>query len=120
MADTISLGFIHGDDVTYPVTITGPASGFVHTPIDLTGATIKSDIRKEYGTSVLASFTINLTDLSNGKFELYLDAATSATLPQNSKGRVNSFVFDVEVTFASGNKDTIISGYLKVTNEVTV
>ena len=116
MADMISLSFVHGDDVTYPITIKD-SNGV---PIDLTGATVKSDIRKEYGSTVIASFTPNYTDLANGTFEITLDAATSASLPQNTKGRINSFVFDVELTDISGNKDTIISGYLKVTNEVTV
>ena len=117
MADTISLGFVHGDDVTFPVEMTQPGSP---TAVDLSGATVKADIRKEYGTAVLASFTPVYTDLPNGKFELTLDAATSATLPENPKGRINSFVFDVEVTYVDTTKDTIISGYLKVTNEVTV
>ena len=116
MADTISLSFVHGDDVTYPVEITDPSGN----PVDLTGATVKSSIRKEYGSAVLGSFTINYTDLPNGKFELYLDQTTSSSLPQNPKGRINSFVFDVEMTYADGSKDTIISGYLKVVNEVTV
>lgn len=118
MADTISLGFVHGDDVTFPVTMTNPAGSPLE--VDLTGATVRADIRKEYGTAVIASFTPNYTDLANGAFELTLDAATSATLPQNTKGRINSFVFDVEITYLDTTKDTIISGYLKVTNEVTV
>jgi len=117
MADTISLAFVHGDDVTYPVEMSAEGSPSI---IDLTGATVKADIRKEYGSAVLASFTPNYTDLANGKFELNLPAATSATLPENSKGRIMSFVFDVEVTYLDTTKATIISGYLKVTNEVTV
>lgn len=117
MADTISLSFVHGDDVTYPVEMAAEGSPSI---IDLTGATVKADIRKEFGSAVLASFTPIYTDLPNGKFSLNIPAATSATLPQNTKGRINSFVFDVELTYVDTTKDTIISGYLKVTNEVTV
>ena len=116
MADTISLGFVHGDDVTFPVEMTDD----VGDPIDLTGALIKSDVRKEYGTTVLVSFVINYTDVINGKFELYMSNTDTSILPQNLKGRINSFVFDVEVTFVDTSVDTIITGYLKVTNEVTV
>lgn len=117
MADPTFLGFVHGDDVTYPIDMTDAGSP---PETDLTGATIKADIRKEYNTAVLASFTIIETDLPNGRFELNLPAAASATLPQNLKGRQQSFVFDVEVTYVGGTKETIISGYLKVINEVTV
>lgn len=116
MADTISLDFVHGDNVTYPITLKDAAGG----AIDLTGATVKSDIRKEYNTGVITSFVPNYTDLANGAFELVLSQASSTLLPQSKRGRINSFVFDVEILYAGGNKDTIISGYLKVTNEVTV
>lgn len=117
MADTISLGFVHGDDVTFPVELTATGSP---TTVDLTGATVKADIRKEYTGDVIASFTPNYTDLPNGKFELGLTSAQTSLLPQNTRGRINSFVFDVEITYLDTTKDTIISGYLKVTNEVTV
>lgn len=116
MADTISLSFVHGDDVTYPIEITDPDG----LPIDLTGATARSDIRKEYTTGVVGSFGVSFTDAINGKFEITLDQATSSALPQNRSGRITSFVFDVEVIFGSGDKDTIITGYLKVANQVTV
>lgn len=116
MGNPISLSFTHGDDVNYPITVKDSGG----TPIDLTGASVKADIRKEYTTSVITSFVPNYTDLANGAFELDLSQASSALLPQNTKGRINSFVFDVELTYLSGDKDTIISGYLKVINEVTV
>jgi len=119
MADMISLSVTHGDNKTWPITWVSSGSPSV---IDITGATFKADIRKEYGTAVLGSFTITETDLSIASFSLVLDDVTCAALPQNTKGRINSFVFDVEITYTGSPaiKETIISGYLKVANEVSV
>jgi len=117
MADMISLSIVHGDDASFPVTVAAEGSPSV---VDLTGATITADIRKEYSSAVVGSFTITETDLSIGSFSLDLSSATTTALPQNTKGRIQSFVFDVQIVYADTTRDTIISGYLKVANEVTV
>ena len=118
MSNPISLNFNQGETVLYPVVITEKDTG---TPIDLTGAVITGDIRKEYNTEVLASFVITNINyqLVDGGFELTLSSAISEALPMNNKGRITSFVFDVDVKYPSGRIDTPISGYLKVTRRVT-
>lgn len=115
MSDTPSLQFVQGETVSFPVTVTDSLG----VPIDLSGATIKSDIRKEYNTDVVASFTIEETDLLNGQFALTMTSVTSEALPMNTTGRITSFVFDVDVYYPGGNIETIISGYLKVVRGVT-
>jgi len=116
MSNPISLNFNQGETVEFPVIMTEKDTG---TPIDLTGATITGDIRKEYTTDVLASFIITETDLSVGSFSFGLSSSTSEALPMNNKGRITSFVFDIDVKYPSGRIDTPISGYLKVTRMVT-
>lgn len=116
MSDPISLTFNQGETVSFPVVMTGPDEV---TPTDLTGATITSDVRKEYNTDVVASFTIVETDLVNGSFSINLSSAITEALPMNTKGRITSFVFDVDIKYADLTVDTPISGYLKVTRRVT-
>lgn len=112
----ISLSFHQGDDVTINFDLTDEND---NTP-DLTGATVRADIRKEYGKPVLASFTVDSTDLATGQFVLSLPAATTGDLPTRRGSRVTSFVFDVRITYASGDIDTLVNGYLKMTRQVTV
>ena len=116
MSDPISLTFNQGATVQFPITIKDSATG---DPIDLTNYVFASDIRKEYNTSVIESFTINETDLANGTFNIELSSVQSEGLPANSNGRVTSFVFDVDMTAPGGTVDTPISGYLKMVHRVT-
>lgn len=121
--DTTVYAFVHGDTVNIPITWTGPETGSPpNAPVNLTGATIRADIKKEYTGEVLTSFNIIETDFATGKFTLNLPASLSALLPQNPKGRIMSFVFDVDIQYAGSpiTKETMMTGYLKVTNEVTV
>lgn len=114
--NSISLSFVQGDDVTFPVTMTDNNG----TAINLTGSTFTADIRKEYTSSVVGSFTFNNLDLINGKFDLVLPTSVTTAMPANRKGRITSFVFDVQETNAAGDKETIILGYLKMQREVTL
>jgi hypothetical protein len=60
-----------GTTFSYPVTVTG---------VDLTSATIESQIRTSYTSTTFIPFTITPIDLVNGKFSLNLDATTTATM----------------------------------------
>lgn len=113
----ISLEFVQGDDLILNIELDQTTGG---APVDLTGAVIKSSIRKEYGQPVLASFTTTNTDLINGKFKLALDNVTTAGLPTRSGSRITSFVWDVDITYSGGIKDTPLYGYLKMIRQVTV
>lgn len=107
--------FLHqGDNKSWPVTIS--ASGSPST-VDLTGVTLSGDIRAEYNTDIVGSFTFTETDLANGQFSIDISAATSAALPIEDFRK--SFVFDIQIDWPGGNIDTPISGYLIVQREVT-
>lgn len=48
--------------------------------VDLTTASIKAHIRKNYTTTIFTPFTIVPTDLTNGQFHLALDPATTTAM----------------------------------------
>ena len=86
-----------------------------NTPIDLTGATIKSQIRRgavSLGYTELAAFDISVTPpATSGVIVRSLSAATTASLPlpfpQDGK---TTFFHDVIVTTDGGDPLQVISG----------
>jgi len=118
MANPIKIPFVQGDSVRYRVTIeatTGSPLG-----IDLSGMTIRADIRNEYDTEVVASFTVEEVDYTAGVFDLVLSSGVSASLPVTGHNR--SFVFDVQYESTGSppsTRKTPIYGYLVVQREVT-
>ena len=112
----IKLYLHQGDSKSWPVTMTQSGSP---SAVDLTGVTITGDIRTEYDTSVVASFSITETDLANGEFSFNISSTDSASLPVT--GSKTSFVFDIQLNYG-GSPPTIktpITGYLIVSREVT-
>lgn len=81
-------------------------------PIDLTGYTGDSEMRKHYTSSNSQSFSVNLGGTS-GTVTLSLTATQTANL---TPGR---YVYDVEVTSGSNVVSRIVEGIVTVTPEVT-
>ena len=81
-------------------------------PIDLTGYTGDSEMRKHYTSSNSQSFSVNLGGTS-GTVTLSLTASQTANL---TPGR---YVYDVEVTSGSNVVSRIVEGIVTVTPEVT-
>lgn len=81
-------------------------------PIDLTGYSGDSEMRKHYTSSNSQSFSISLGGTS-GTVTLSLTASQTANL---TPGR---YVYDVEVTSASNVVSRIVEGIVTVTPEVT-
>lgn len=81
-------------------------------PIDLTGYTGDSEMRKHYTSSNSQSFSVNLGGTS-GTVTLSLSATQTANL---TPGR---YVYDVEVTSGSNVVSRIVEGIVTVTPEVT-
>lgn len=85
--------------------------------IDLTGATIKMQLRKNYSdTSAALSLTsvsnsgITITNASNGNFKIN---------QQIIDIEVFNYVYDIQFTLASGEVKTYIKGGFNVVPEVT-
>jgi len=81
-------------------------------PIDLTGYTGRSQMRKHYTSSNSQSFTVSLSNTS-GVVSLSLAATQTANL---IPGR---YVYDVEVISAANVVSRIVEGIVTVTPEVT-
>lgn len=85
--------------------------------VDLTGATIKMQLRKNYSdTSAALSLTsvssagITITDAETGQFKIN---------SQIIDIEVYNYVYDIQITLASGVVKTYVQGGFNITNEVT-
>lgn len=85
--------------------------------VDLTGATIKMQLRKNYSdTSAALSLTsvssagITITDAATGQFKIN---------SQIIDIEVYNYVYDIQITLASGVVKTYVQGGFNITNEVT-
>lgn len=76
------------------------------TPIDLSGATLKAQIREQSSSAsaLIAEFTIDTAQAANGDIYLTLNDGQTAAITQ-SKG-----YYDILVTDASGTDETWIYG----------
>jgi len=113
MSKFVQLSFPQGDDKTYKFYVKDKDGN----PINLIGATLESQIRKDYNGDVVATFDCELVDPYNGTFTAKMDNETSSSLP--IKGSKTRFVFDIELTYSNGDKTKIVYGNLVITREVT-
>jgi hypothetical protein len=93
-------------------------------PIDVTNALIIGQIRKTASSKeVQTSFLIEEGNFALGKFALILSAATTSKLkcnPSYSAYKTTTlFAYDVEIHYASGKIDRILTGVLNISPEVT-
>lgn len=92
------------------------------TPIDITGATAESQVRDVAGVLAL-DFAATVTAPTNGVLELSATPAETDTLnAQNSfieqTGNVE-YLYDVVITYANGEVDTLFEGTVRVIQGVT-
>ena len=80
-------------------------------PIDFTGFTANSQIRKSYSSSNSYTFDVVLNNI--GLVTLSMNAATTSSIVA---GR---YVYDVEVESQSGIRSRIVEGIVTVTPQVT-
>lgn len=79
-------------------------------PMDVTGYTSRSQLRKHYTSSNSVSFN---TSLATGTLTLSLTSTVTALIPA---GR---YVYDAELIDAANNVTRIVEGIVTVTPEVT-
>lgn len=87
------------------------------TAINLTGATIKMQLRKQYSdVSAVLSLTsvgsagITITNATNGHFKINAQIIDI---------EVFNYVYDIQITLSSGEVKTYVKGGFNVTPEVT-
>lgn len=82
-------------------------------PLNLTGYTAKSQIRKSYTSTISHTFTASIYSAPLGKVKLELtEIQTEAITP----GR---WLYDVEITSSGGVKTRVIEGIITVTPQIT-
>ena len=107
---TIANIFIDGG-ATYSNIITVAASGTG--ALNLTGYTVKSQIRKSYTSTTAYNFTASVYDAAAGKVRLQLTDAETGAIPP---GR---YLYDVEITSPAGNRTRVVEGIATITPEIT-
>lgn len=108
MATTINLYVDAGS--TYSNTIVARIG---ESTINLTDHTVKSQIRKSYGSSVAYNFTATISNSAAGQILLQLTSEQSDLIPP---GR---WLYDVEITSLSGVKTRVAEGIVVVTPQIT-
>lgn len=83
------------------------------TPLDLTGYTVASQMRKSYQSSTAYNFTSSITNAIQGRVRIELSSETSRTIPA---GR---YLYDLEVTSPTGEKTRVVEGLVIVNPEIT-
>jgi len=82
-------------------------------PLNLSGYTVASQMRKSYSSSTVYAFTASVYDAANGKVRLQLSASNSSAIPA---GR---WLYDVEITSGAGSKTRVVEGIVTITPQIT-
>ena len=96
---------------TYSNIITVSASN--GQPLDLTGYTVASQMRKSYGSSTSYNFTASLYNALTGKVRLQLTDIQSQAIPA---GR---WLYDVEIKSPSGSVTRVVEGIVTINPQIT-
>ena len=78
-------------------------------PIDLTGVTVKAEIRDKSGGTILGTLTCVVT----------LPNIIDASLAADDSALLKSGVWDLQLTYAGGDVSTVLAGPATVTPDVT-
>lgn len=109
MATTANIFIDGGANYSNIITVASSSGA----PLDLTGYTTKSQMRKSYSSSTAYNFTASVFQAQQGKVRLELTAEQTGAIPP---GR---YLYDVEITSPSGNKTRVVEGIATVTPEIT-
>ncbi len=109
MAEYVELTIDQGATYNNTINVTD-ANG---AGIDLTGYSVRSEMRKSYYSSTSYSFTLAFINAANGSVSMSMSAANTANL---TAGR---YVYDVEVEDPLGNVSRIFEGIINVLPNVT-
>ena len=109
MASIANIFIDAGANYSKIITVSENSGG----PLNLTGYTVKSQIRKSYTSTTAYTFTSSVLDAVTGKLRLQLTAEQTGAIPP---GR---YLYDVEITSSSGNRSRVVEGIVTVTPEIT-
>jgi hypothetical protein len=108
MAAISNLYIDQGSTFSAIITIRGSDGN----PLNLTGFTVASQMRKSYGSTTAYSFNASVYDAATGKVRLQLSAEQSSLI---KPGR---YLYDIEITSGS-NKTRVVEGLIIISAEIT-
>lgn len=82
-------------------------------PLNLDGYTVKSQIRKSFGSNIAFQFNATVFSSISGRIRLQLSASDSEQIPP---GR---YLYDVEITSQTGFITRVVEGVLIMTPQIT-
>ena len=104
-----NFGMDQGATFSKNFTITTDGS----TAYDITGLTLKAQMRKSFDSSSATTFTASIVTASSGIYKLVLSETTTASI---ASGR---YVYDVELTLSDSTVEKVHYGVVTVHPEVT-
>lgn len=111
LREKLNLEIYKGESFSIVIALTDSANA----PIDLTGASITAICKDKSTNNTIFTFTNNITSPStDGEFTLSLSAFTSETLTASS-----NYIYDVKITFSTGEIVKWISGSVYIKEMVT-
>ena len=81
--------------------------------VNLTGYTVKGQIRKTYTSSTAVDLTCAVSNAAAGIISIALTAAQSNAM------KYGRYVYDVEITSSGGAKTRVLEGQVEITPGVT-
>jgi hypothetical protein len=82
-------------------------------PLDLSGFTVASQMRKSYQSSTAYSFTTSISNPIQGRVRIELSSEQSRQIP------AGKYLYDVEVTAPTGEKTRVVEGIVLINPEIT-
>lgn len=101
--EPVEFSVVQGADLKISLVVSDDAG----TPINITGASVKMQVRQNYGTSsILAESSTALGDITivgaSGQINIAMPGSKTGALP------VSDYVGDVFLTYASGSIDCVL------------
>lgn len=110
MASQVELFCDQGTDFSYALDL----SNDDNTPINLTGYTFTSSIRKSYYSSgVTANLTVTVISAAGGNVQISMNAATTANI------KAGRYLYDVKMINGSSVTSRVIEGIITVYPQIT-
>lgn len=104
---SLDLAIYRGDTYHWRFWLWADSAGT--SPIDLTGASAKAEIRDKPSGAKISAMACVITDPN--QIDMTLDAQTSGLVPNGQ--------WDLQITYASGSIQTVLRGRALVTDDIT-
>lgn len=110
MASQVELFCDQGTDFSYQLDLSNDDG----TPLDVTGYTFKSSVRKSYYSSgVTANLTVTILSAANGNVQLSMNSSTTANI------KAGRYLYDVKMVDSANVTSRVIEGIITIYPQIT-